>query len=180
MFLRVIRRRNPLLALMLVVFFVGSVIGVFSETLCLYVEERTNGEQGPFPPPVKEGIYNGLFEENYIVFDTGDKALYNVNWDSKNFGTILDVAKEGGAKFVVAVKVDSVLVKDKENGDHVSIKSNYYIVDVRKGTLLEKGTLVGDNKGNEKKINQRKLGFNIGMKIALAVDKSIKKHANTF
>ncbi len=173
------KRRNLLLVFVLV-FFIGNVVGLFSETLCLYVEERTNGQQGPFPPPVKEGIYNGLFEEDYIVFDTGDKAVYNVDWDKGNFSTVLEVAKEGGAKFVVAVRVDSELVKDKKTGDHVSIESKYYVVDVKGGNLLGKGSFSGSNEGMEKEIGQSKLGFSIGMKIAAAVDRSIKKHGNAF
>ncbi len=178
--IRFVKRRNLLLLFMAVMFFVGGIVSLFSETLCLYVEERTNGEQGPFPPPVKEGIYNGLFEENYIVFDTGDKAIYNVDWKKGLFATVLEVAREGGARYVIAVKVDSKLVKDKERGDHVSINSRYYVVDVEKGVLLGKGSLSGSNRGEEKEVNQSKLGFSIGMKIARAIDKSIKKHTDAF
>ncbi len=170
-------RRIVLAIAVLILFsvFIGYASG---ETLCLYVEEKTNGEPGPFPPPVKEGIYNGLFEEDHIVFDTGDKTLYRVNWEEKDFKSVIRVADEGGARFVVAVKVDTERSTDKAKEVDIEIVSSVYLVNVKDGNVVEVGRFRATNEREPEKINQRKLGFEIGMKIALDVDKSIKKYLN--
>ncbi|RKX86546.1 MAG: hypothetical protein DRP57_01260 [Spirochaetes bacterium] len=153
-------------------------VSVFSETLCLYVEERTNGEFGPFPPPTKEGIYYGLFDGNHIVFDMGDKNILNVNWGKQDFSSALNISLEGGARYFVAVKVNTKQVKSKERKVHVKTSASYYLYDARYSKLIVKGNIKGSNEGEENRINQSKLDFSLGEKIAGIVNRSIKEYVD--
>ena len=162
----------------LIVFIFILTVNVFSETLCLYVEERTNGEFGPFPPPTKEGIYSGLFDGNHIVFDTGDKNVLDVNWKAQDFSSALNLSLEGGARYFVAVKVNTKQYKSKERKLHVNTSAFYYLYDARYSRLIVKGKIRETNDGKEDNINQTKLDFSLGEKIAAILNKSLKKYIN--
>ena len=162
----------------IVVFILILTVGAFSETLCLYVEEQTNGEFGPFPPPTKEGVYYGLFDGNHIVFDTGDKSILDINWEKQDFSDALSISIKGGARYFVAVRVNTEQFKTKERKNHVKTSASYYLYDARYSRLIVKGSIGSSNDGKENSINQTKLDFSLGEKIAAIVNKSIKKYVD--
>jgi len=153
-------------------------INAFSETLCLYVEEQTNGEFGPFPPPTKEGIYYGLFDGNHIVFDTGDKNILKVNWEKQEFSRAINISLQGGARYFVAVRVNTEQFKSAMRKLCVKTSASYYLYDARYSRLIIKGSIRGSNEGKENNINQTKLDFSLGEKIAAIISKSIKKYVD--
>ncbi|NOY08668.1 MAG: hypothetical protein GXP33_07480 [Spirochaetes bacterium] len=153
-------------------------VRVFSETLCLYVEENTNGKPGPFPPPTKEGIYYGLFDGDHIVFDTGDKNILRVNWKKPEFTEALNLSVEGGARYLVAVRVNTAEHKTPDKKTIINTAASFYLYDARYSKLIKKGNVEGDNRGKEGRINQKKLDFTLGEKIAAIINDSIKKYVD--
>ncbi|GEM_PF-3255881 len=167
--------RNILIFLFL---FTVAAISVSGEALFLYVEERTNGEPGPFPPPVKEGIYNGLFERDFIVFDSGDKQTFDVDWKGRHFLPLIDIAKKGGADFVVALLVDAREERGADEKITVTVKASYYLVSAESGKIIEKGDITDDNGNEDDERNHEAVGFDVGMKISEFIGRSIDKYLN--
>ena len=149
---------------------------LLGESLFLYVDERTNGKQGPFPPPVKEGIYNGLFENDFIVFDSGDKQLFDVNWENRVFIPLVNIAREGGADFIVALKVNAKEKKKDDEKKSIEIVANYYIVSSTDGKVIGSGRIKDSNDKKDDKRNHELVGFDVGMKISDSVAKLINEY----
>ena len=48
---------------------------------------------------VKEGLFNGLFDLNHIVFDDV-RPNYRVRWKTAEFKELIDAAADGGAQYL--------------------------------------------------------------------------------
>ena len=165
--------RNILIILIL---FTVAAMCISGESLFLYVEENTNGEPGPFPPPVKEGIFNGLFERDFIVFDSGDKQTFDVDWKGRHFLPLLDIAKRGGADFVVALLVEASEKREAGKKTSVTVKASYYLVSAENGKIIDRGDITDNNTNEDDDRNHEAVGFDVGMKISEFIGRSIDKY----
>ena len=141
---------------------------LFSETIFVYVEEIDSGATLDFP--FREGLFNGLFLRNHIVFDD-TQSDYRIEWEKENFKNLVDSAAGGGARFLIAVRVVSRSAPFKETLRSIKSQAWYYCIEVQRELLVEEGELEGDNWGQEAVMDGEALNLLLGEKLAAIVDK---------
>jgi hypothetical protein len=146
---------------------------LFSETIFLYVEENGHGEKLNFS--VREGLFNGLFERDHIVFDDV-RAGARIEWEKKDFKGLIDSAAEGGARYLIAVRVTSQVYPLGDTPASIKSFARYYCVEVRKETLVGEGELMQDNLGREEQIGGEALSLLLGEELSIVVDGIFQRH----
>ena len=111
---------------------------------------------------VKEGLFNGLFDLNHIVFDDV-RPNYRVRWKTAEFKELIDAAADGGAQYLVAARVTFLS----------SLKSSvhYYCYEVKREVLVGRGVLTRNNWGREVELNEEKLGLLLGQDLSFEIDR---------
>jgi len=140
-----------------------------AETIYIYVEECCNGENGIYLDQVKEGIFDVLFEAGHVVFDDVKDKGAGTFIEEKNFKKPIAIARKGGARYVLAVGVQSAAQKIDENRERISGTAQVYLILARTGAVIYAGKAEISNKGNENELTKDKLGFELGGMIAALV-----------
>ena len=154
--------RNLLLGLLLLS---GFKTSLGAETIFVYLEESCNGEKGNYLTEIKEGIFDAFFEAGHIVFDnTRDKGR-NSCVKNKDFSVPLAAAVKGGAGYLLAVGVESTVVKIQENVERISTTAQVYLLEASAGDIIYSGRVELSNSGNETLVTRDKLGFELGVMI---------------
>jgi hypothetical protein len=151
--------RAPVLALLLLA--APCAVCLFPETVLVSVSETEGGTTVPLPLPAAEGIMDGLFDAGHIVLDSA-------NAPQAPLATLLGEARVVEAGFVLQA---SVTFERSARGDappRFSASARYTVLDTRTGRSVATGVVSGDNGGRETDVDRRKLGFEIGGKIAAA------------
>jgi hypothetical protein len=142
-----------------------------SETFFVYLQEADNQEataESGFP--VREGLFGGLFDLNHIVFDDV-RANYRIGWSKGEFKKLINTAADGGANYLVAVRVTNQSTPFKEDVARIKSSVHYYCFEVKKELLIGCGELKRDNWGREQEINQERLGQLLGQDLSLEIDR---------
>jgi hypothetical protein len=145
------------------------LVSAHPATLFLAVSETVNTLPGPLPPPTTEGIFDALFEEGHIVFNTKDGSEI----PPKN--ELLAIAKEGGAGFVLRVVVEYSRVPGKDGMDTIDASAAFSLLAASSGTLLASGVITDSNRGSEKELNLAALGFRLGGKVVARASGSFRE-----
>lgn len=132
---------------------------VFGDSYLLAVEESMNGRPSPLPLPVKEGVYDSLFEAGHVVFDTKDGAAV------PPFQDLILLARDGGARLVLRVNVVSQETAGPESRRTVNSVVTYELYESRTGRFLGNGRITDSNAGREVECSGRSLGMEIGRQI---------------
>ena len=142
---------------------------LFAETILVYVEQYTNGEAVAEAVVAAEGILDGLFQSEHIVFDTGDTTVPDMDWATGGSRQLLSIAIEGGARIIVAARMDSTVTE--EEGKPASIRTQviYHVMDTLTFATLQTRVLRDDNTGREDEVDEASLIFGLGDTIALDV-----------
>ena len=164
-------------------FFVVLVLGgvflargaAYGGTFFVFVEETVDGE---FilddVSPVSEGLLMGLFDRGHIVFD--DNSLEpGFPWEREDFSRFLEIGREGGAEYFVAVNVATASHRlDPAEGDAAPLRYTsvikYYCFDVGRGRLLAKGDLSHSSEGMESSLGRVDFGMELGSRLSASVE----------
>ena len=138
---------------------------IYGETFLVIAEEIRNGEACPQPLPSKEGLMTALFDQGHIIFDTGAYTV-RVDWDYLGFSEPLTIAREGGARFLMATLIESQLQKQSGESARIGSSAHYFLLDVNSSTLIGTGKLFMDNNGQEEELNYDAMLFSLGEKLA--------------
>ncbi len=138
---------------------------IHGDTFLIITEETQNGEAFPQPFPSKEGLMTVLFDQGHIIFDTGAYAA-KVDWDHLSFSEPLDIARQGGAHFLIAARIESQLQKKSDKAVRIVSRALYFLLDVDNSALLGRGVLSMDNYGQEEELNYNTILFSLGKKLA--------------
>ncbi len=141
-----------------------------SETIFIYLEESCNGENGIYLSEIKEGIFDALFESGHIVFDNSKDDGSHSYIKLKNFSVPLNVAVKGGAKYLLAVAVESTVQKINEAEERISSTAHVYLLQARTSSIVYSGRVMLSNGEAEELMSKEQLGFELGLLIAQMLD----------
>jgi hypothetical protein len=141
-----------------------------AETIFVYVEECCNGVHGIVLSEIKEGIFDALFEAGHIVFDDVQDKGTGSYIQTKNFAIPLAVARQGGAKYMLAVGIRSTVEKISKTEERISSTAEVYLLLTRTNTVIYFGKIELSNKGKEDTVTRDTLGFNLGTGIAALIN----------
>lgn len=119
---------------------------------------------------VKEGLFNGLFDLNHIVFDNV-RPSYRVRWQTAEFKELIHTAADGGAQYVVAAKVTHLSSPYKKAVERLKSTVQYYCYEVKREVLVGRGVLTRNNWGREIELNEEKLGLLLGQDLSFEIDR---------
>jgi len=139
-----------------------------AKALFVYIEEKYDGESG-VASAVREGIFDYLFNEGYIVFDDVKIDFRDNRIKTNSLGYIFFAAEEGGADFIIVLEIRSQLTKIDDRLQHITTSCNFFLYEVKTGKLLFKGTINENNDGREADTKIQELGFRIGKETALKI-----------
>ena len=146
--------------------------GLYSGTFFVYVEEISRDKVLGTFSYVKEGLLEGLFDLNHVVFDDA-KRTFGVDWDEKDFENLVEVAVLGGAVFVVAVKVTKTAVEKPEVRDETTRLeriAEYYYIEVDSKKLIGSGRLVYNDRDQDISVNEETIDFMAGEEISYQIE----------
>jgi hypothetical protein len=141
------------------VFLFSAGISLFSEAFLVAVTETVDGGPGTLPPPVTEGIFDGLFDSGHIAFNTRDGAAL------PSTAELLAIARAGGAGYVLEADIAYTRTPIAGGSPRVSATAAFTLIETRQGSTADSGTLSADNRGREKVTDLKKLGFELGRSI---------------
>ncbi|MBN1797240.1 MAG: hypothetical protein JW822_01595 [Spirochaetales bacterium] len=156
--------------IILMVFICVLLQPLFSETIFIYLEESCNGENGIYLTEIKEGIFDALFESGHVVFDNSKDDASHSYIKLKNFSVPLNVAVKGGARYLLAVAVESTVEKIDEAQERISSTAHVYLLQARTSTIIYSGTVTLSNSEVEGVMSKEHLGFELGYLIAHMID----------
>jgi hypothetical protein len=143
---------------------------LFSETIFIYLEECCNGENGIYLTEIKEGIFDALFESGHVVFDNSKDDGSHSYIKVKNFSVPLNVAVKGGARYLLAVAVNSTVEKINQDQERISSTAQVYLLQANTSTIVYTGSVTLTNTDTEKLMSKEYLGFELGLLIAHMID----------
>ena len=160
------QRRSCLLCTAILIILALASFPVFPDTFLVIAEETRDGEEYHQPLPSKEALMSFLFDHDHIVFDTGAIEL-TVDWDVLGFKEPLAVAGRGGARFLIAYRVESQLNpavpgRNPKGAPLIESLAHYALFEVKTSSLIGSGRLVMDNHGQEEELPYEKLLNKIG------------------
>ena len=147
--------------------------GARAETFMLLVEELHDGSAAGQPLASEEGVMARMFEMGHVTFDSGPIVL-QADWAQLQFGEPLELAREGLAHYLAAIRVHaqtlgSVPATDGPPGRtfaQVRALAQYYLWNAQSGTLLQRGESSLDNLGREQELPFETLLFQLGDLVA--------------
>jgi len=119
---------------------------------------------------VKEGLIDGLFDLNHIVFDDV-RPSYAVGWKTAEFKELIHTAADGGAQFLVAARVTFLSSPYKKAIERLNSTVQYYCYEVKREILVGRGVLTRNNLGRELELNEEKLGLLLGQDLSFEIDR---------
>lgn len=145
---------------------------VSARTLFVYIEEKLTGDYG-IANAVREGIFDYLFNEGYIVFDDSTIDSRDNRIKTNSLGYIFFEAEEGGADFIIVLELVSQINKIGEGLGQFVASCNFYLYEAKSGRLIFKGIINQNNKGKEADFKIDELGFKMGKETALKIHQSL-------
>jgi hypothetical protein len=147
--------------------------GARAETFMLLVEELHDGSAAGRPLASEEGVMSRMFELGQVTFDSGPYAP-EADWARLQFREPLDLAREGRAHYLAAIRVQaqtlgSVPATDGPTGrtfTQLRAQAQYFLWNARSGTLLQRGESALDNLGREQELPYETLLFQLGDLVA--------------
>jgi hypothetical protein len=119
----------------------GLVRSLHGETFLVLVQELRNGEAAPRPFASQEGLMSAMFDLGHITFETGPYEPA-ADWEAGSFPEPLTLAREGGASYLAALRVDTQ-VAPRGQGEGVEIRGRavFMLFDVASSRLLGQGEM---------------------------------------
>jgi hypothetical protein len=151
-------------------FLVLILVPLSSETIFIYLEESCNGENGIYLTEIKEGIFDALFESGHVVFDNSKDDGSHSYIKVKNFSVPLNVAVKGGARYLLAVAVDSTVETINQDQERISSTAQVYLLQANTSTIVYTGSVTLSNTDTEELMSKEYLGFELGLLIAHMID----------
>jgi hypothetical protein len=131
----------------------------FGDSYLLAVEESMNGRPSPLPMPIKEGLFDSLFEAGHVVFDTKDGDAV------PPFQDLILMARDGGARLVLHVNAASRDSAGPEKRRTIASTVAFELYESKTGRILGRGSISAGNEGREAECDGRQLGMEVGRKI---------------
>jgi hypothetical protein len=132
-------RKKLLGAICLLAF--GLVRSLYGETFLVLVQELRNGEAGPRPFASQEGLLSAMFDLGQITFETGPYQPA-VDWEGHSFAEALALARQGGARYLATLQVDTQVVPQAEgNGVEIRGRAIFLLFDAAGSRLLGQGEM---------------------------------------
>ncbi len=128
--------------------------------------------------PVKEGLFDGLFDLNHIVFDDV-RPNYRVHWKLAEFKELIDAAADGGAHYLVVARVTLLSAPFAEDLKRLESTVQYYCYEVKREVLVGRGELTRNNWGRESELNEEKLGLLLGRDLSVEIDRICSNYKNS-
>ena len=161
--------RNAWCLAVLAVVCCGSSMG---DTFFVYVED------GGIPnSQLREGLLEGLFERDHIVFDD-PRAIYRITWDTSGLKPLIDLASEGGAEYLLAVRVSLESEPISRRLERAQATAIYFFIAVKQEILLARGVLVEDNAGREENLSSERVRYLLGERLSGEIEKFLINHYN--
>jgi hypothetical protein len=151
-----------------------------AETFYVHLEEARDANNSLYDLPVREGLFNGLFELDHVVFDNAG-ALNGAEVPAAGprsqaaLNALIDEAANGGASYLLTVTITSQSEPLSERLRRIRSRAVYYCYRVREETLVGKGELSEDNWGREEALTQEKVGLLLGEALSHEVDRICSK-----
>ena len=163
-------KKTDCVLLMLLMLAILPEVGADSFFVCVQ-------ENGGDYSPAKEGLFNGLFEHDHIVFDDA-QGRYIVPSAEADFKELIGLAARGGAEFLVAARVTSDLTNLSEEIVSIKSKAYYYFIDVKLGKLVAENELSRAVQGEKAEVDSDKLIYLLGEDLSREIDSIWKKQYN--
>ncbi|HEQ71328.1 MAG TPA: hypothetical protein ENN69_02470 [Spirochaetia bacterium] len=135
-------------------------------TFYLYIEEETDGVRGTFLPDAREGLIDGFFTADHIIFDDAVDPASGNRLSHGDVRVPLADARRGGAEYLIAVRIVSTVHETNAGEETLDSVVWYFLYEVGTGRLIGKGSLEDSNEGREGEYGRKKYGFSLGEKIA--------------
>ncbi|HVP19937.1 MAG TPA: hypothetical protein VMU36_13175 [Spirochaetia bacterium] len=160
-------RRIALIGLSFLILGALSAAGTLSaETVLVAVRETVDGAPSDPPLPAVDGVSSGLFAAGHIVFDAGSRG-------SSGIGDLVEVAREGGAGWLLDVSVAYKQTKLDQGAVRVAGSASFSLVNALTGVTSLSDRVAGSNAGREKKIDLTALGVELGRLISQRVTRAL-------
>ncbi len=142
------------------ILFLAGVAGcarLSGETILVATNEAVNGAPLPSPPPVMEGILSALFDAGHIVFGAPvDPPVPEPR--------LLEEAAASGVQFIL--RVEAAFDQSADRVPIVTCRGSFTLTEAGTGRTAGAGDVDGTNRGKEKQVDLRALGFEIGAAVA--------------
>ena len=149
---------------------------VFGDTFLIVTEEFRNGDYIEAPTPSQEGVMSAMFDLGHITFETG---MYRpeMEWDRLAFAEPMLIARQGGARFLAAVRVFAEVAPRRDGPDQsadappfggreITSRAEYLLFDAETSLLLGRGELTASNLSGERALSYDELLFKTGEGVA--------------
>jgi hypothetical protein len=151
-----------------------------AETFFVHLEERRDASNSLYDLPVREGLFNGLFERDHIVFDNAgaleaNRAQAGDSWSQTALKALINEAADGGAGYLLAVVVTSQSEVLNHQLRRVRSRATYYCYKVHEEILVGEGVLNQDNRGQERVLSQEKVGLMLGEALSQEIDRICRR-----
>jgi len=137
-----------------------------AETVLVAVRETVDGTPSDPPLPAVDGVSSGLFAAGHVVFDAGSRG-------SSEIGDLVEVAREGGAAWLLRITVAYTQTKLSQGATRVAGSASFSLVNAQTGVTSLSDRVAGSNAGREKNINLAALGVELGRLISQRVTKAL-------
>jgi hypothetical protein len=145
----------------------------FAGTFFLYLEETCDGEHGVLLAGARLGIIDTFFENGQILFDDVADQGRGTRVKTRDVVRPLAVARRGGAEYLLAVAIDSLVEKtssEPKAPENIKSTCTFLLYEVGTGRLLTEGSLAMEKKGLKDEKERDDLGFELGHKISMTLD----------
>lgn len=146
-----------------VIFMCLTLASVSGDVFFLFSSEKCNDLTVPVDSSAKEGIMEGMFESGHIIFD-------DVSGKETSKDELIRMAWKYGAKYLIAVYVDSIETERENKPAKLSVKANYYLYDAKTNELVGDGELNLEEDNQEEAVNKAKVWFDLGISISGAIE----------
>ena len=137
-----------------------------AETVLVAVRETVDGAPSDPPLPAVDGVSSGLFAAGHVVFDAGSRG-------SSEIGDLVEVAREGGADWLLRITVAYSQTKLDQGAVRVAGSAAFFLVNAQTGVTSLSDRVAGSNAGRERNINLTALGVELGRLISQRVTKAL-------
>lgn len=137
-----------------------------AETVLVAVRETVDGAPSDPPLPAVDGVSSGLFAAGHVVFDAGSRG-------SSEIGDLVEVAREGGAGWLLSITVAYTQTKLDQGAVRVAGSASFSLVNAQTGVTSLSDRVAGSNAGRERNINLTALGVELGRLISQRVTKAL-------
>ncbi len=156
-------------AISVLILLLTAALPLRADTFLLVLEEWRDGERVPLSMASREGMMAALFDAGQVAFDM-DAGQTRVDWDRLGFRSVLAIARQGGARYVMAARIRSTVTTSPGEGRErtVSIASRalYYLLRAGTSAVVGAGSFDLQGQDRESEDPYRAFLFRVGQELS--------------